>query len=258
MHNIFRRLPLAVAISLALPALALAQEATLGRVVVTAPVTEAPLTVTTDPRAPRQPLPAHDGADMLKSIPGFSVIRKGGTDGDPVFRGMSGSRLGILLDGQEIHGGCGGRMDPPTAYIYPESYDRVTVLKGPQQVLYVPGSSAGVVLFERESRRMTEPGWSAQLILADGFIAGFDAKYQFRTWRPITAIHAAAALSPWARRCSTSSLRAGSASISWWVTKISPMALSLRRTKACSSPLTMANASRSFCRSWAHDSPRKG
>ena len=56
MHNIFRRLPLAVAISLALPALALAQEATLDRVVVTAPVTDAPLTVTTDPRAPRQPV----------------------------------------------------------------------------------------------------------------------------------------------------------------------------------------------------------
>jgi membrane-associated phospholipid phosphatase len=29
--------------------------------------------------------------------------------------------------------------------------------------------------------------------MADGFIAGFDAKYHFRTWRPITAIHAAAA-----------------------------------------------------------------
>jgi hypothetical protein len=28
--------------------------------------------------------------------------------------------------------------------------------------------------------------------MADGFIAGFDAKYHFRTWRPITAIHAAA------------------------------------------------------------------
>jgi len=45
-----------------------------------------PLTVVTDPKAPRQPLPAHDGADYLKTIPGFSVIRKGGTDGDPVFR----------------------------------------------------------------------------------------------------------------------------------------------------------------------------
>lgn len=28
--------------------------------------------------------------------------------------------------------------------------------------------------------------------MADGFIAGFEAKYRFRTWRPITAIHAAA------------------------------------------------------------------
>lgn len=28
--------------------------------------------------------------------------------------------------------------------------------------------------------------------MADGFIAGFDSKYHFRTWRPITAIHAAA------------------------------------------------------------------
>jgi hypothetical protein len=28
--------------------------------------------------------------------------------------------------------------------------------------------------------------------MADGFIAGFDAKYKHRFWRPITAIHAAA------------------------------------------------------------------
>jgi membrane-associated phospholipid phosphatase len=28
--------------------------------------------------------------------------------------------------------------------------------------------------------------------MADGFIAGFDAKYQHRFWRPVTAIHAAA------------------------------------------------------------------
>src|SRR5690606_10957830 len=134
---------------------------TLSPTVVTAPTTEAPLTVVTDPKAPRQPLPAHDGADFLKSIPGFSVIRKGGTDGDPVLRGFSGSRLGILLDGQEIYGGCGGRMDPPTAYVYPGSYDRVTVLKGPQSVRYGAGQSAGVVLFERDVKRMETFGWKA-------------------------------------------------------------------------------------------------
>jgi iron complex outermembrane recepter protein len=127
-------------------------------VVVTAPSTTSPLVVETDPRAPRQPIPAHDGADYLKTIPGFSVVRKGGTDGDPVLRGMAGSRLGILLDGQQILGGCGGRMDPPTAYVFPASYDRITVLKGPETVLYGAGMSAGAVLFERLLNRADRPG----------------------------------------------------------------------------------------------------
>lgn len=76
-----------------------AETASLDEVVVTAPQSTQPLTVKTDPKKPRQPVSAHDGADYLKTIPGFSVIRKGGTDGDPVLRGMAGSRLNILLDG---------------------------------------------------------------------------------------------------------------------------------------------------------------
>ena len=129
----------------------------LPEVVVTAPQMSAPLIVVTDPKAPRQPVPAHDGADYLKTIPGFSVVRKGGTDGDPVFRGMAGSRLNIAMDGQQILGGCGGRMDPPTAYIFPAEYDRITLIKGPQTVLYGPTSSAGTVLFERSTERVA-PG----------------------------------------------------------------------------------------------------
>ena len=136
-------------------------ETTLKQVVVTAPAMEEPLMVVTDPKAPRQPLPAHDGADYLKGITGFNVIRKGGTDGDPVFRGMAASRLNILQDGQLILGGCGGRMDPPTAYIYPESFDKVTVIKGPQSVLYGPVGSAGTVLFERDTPNYTEQDWNA-------------------------------------------------------------------------------------------------
>lgn len=125
---------------------------------VTAPDSARPLATLTDPRTARQPIPAHDGADYLKTIPGFAVIRKGGADGDPVLRGMAGSRLGVLLDGENVLGGCGNRMDPPTAYAFPEAYDRITVLKGPQSVLHGPGNSAGVVLFERERERYTAPG----------------------------------------------------------------------------------------------------
>ena len=146
-----------IASFIALPVLAAepVETQTLDPVVVTAAPMSDPLTVVTDAKASRQPVPAHDGADYLKTIPGFSVIRKGGSDGDPVFRGMAGSRLNVLADGGAILGGCGGRMDPPTAYVFPGSYDRITVLKGPQSVAWGPGSSAGTVLFERDFKPYT-------------------------------------------------------------------------------------------------------
>ena len=121
-------------------------------VVVTAPASSNPLEVVLDPKAAQQPIPANDGASYLKNIPGFSVVRKGGTDGDPILRGSAWSRLNILLDGMEFHGGCGGRMDPPTAYVFPESFDVVTVIKGPQTVRYGNGNSAGMVLFDHDEQ----------------------------------------------------------------------------------------------------------
>jgi outer membrane receptor protein involved in Fe transport len=75
----FKRITICIALAFA-PG-AFAADATLPEVVVTAPAMEQPLVVTTDPRKPRQPIPAQDGAEYLKTIPGFSVIRKGGTDG---------------------------------------------------------------------------------------------------------------------------------------------------------------------------------
>lgn len=134
------------------------EDAWLREVIVTGARTTAPLTVVTDPKTPRQPLPAHDGADYLKTIPGFSVIRKGGTSGDPIFRSMAASRLNMLLDGEQSLGGCGMRMDPPTAYVFPESYDRIIVIKGPQTVLHGPGNSAATVLFDRDTRRFDTAG----------------------------------------------------------------------------------------------------
>ena len=148
MHkNTIRPLVLAIFAATVLPTFA--DNAELDTLVVTAPGMSETLKVTTDPKAPRQPIPASDGAELLKNIPGFSVIRKGGTDGDPMFRGMAASRLSILLDGETILGGCGSRMDPPTAYVFPEAYESVTILKGPQSVKHGSGSSAGVVMFER-------------------------------------------------------------------------------------------------------------
>lgn len=157
---------------------------TLTPIIVTAPMQDTPLTVVTDPKAPRQPVPASDGADFLKSIPGFSTIRKGGSNGDPMLRGMVGSRLNILIDGGQIGGGCPGRMDPPTAYISPELYDRVTVVKGPETVLYGPGNSAGVVLFDRDFSRYSEPGYSVDASALGGAWGRNDLNADVRAGSP--------------------------------------------------------------------------
>lgn len=115
------------------------------------------LVVRANPKQPIQPIPATDGADYLQSIVGFSVVNSGaGTNGDVTFRGMFGSRIKILTDGSENLGACPSRMDSPTSYISPESFDEITVIKGPQTVQYANTGSAATVLFERKPERFGE------------------------------------------------------------------------------------------------------
>ncbi|MCK1787714.1 TonB-dependent receptor plug domain-containing protein, partial [Pseudomonas sp. TNT11] len=119
--------------------------------VITAIAPSSPLTVVTNPKDPRQPVPASDGGDYLKTIPGFALVRNGGTNGDPVLRGMFGSRLNILTNGSMMLGACPGRMDAPTSYISPETYDKLTVIKGPQTVLWWALATFLVLTYPRTS-----------------------------------------------------------------------------------------------------------
>ena len=142
--------------------------------VITAVAPSSPLTIVTDPKEPRQPVPASDGADYLKTIPGFAMVRNGGTNGDPVLRGMFGSRLNILTNGSMMLGACPGRMDAPTSYISPQTYDKLTVIKGPQTVLWGPGASAGTILFDREPERFGELGTRVNASVLVGSHGRFD------------------------------------------------------------------------------------
>lgn len=63
------------------PSIALAQSTVieqLSPIVVTGVAPESPLQFSTNPKLPRLPLPASDGTDYLKTIPGFAAIRNGG------------------------------------------------------------------------------------------------------------------------------------------------------------------------------------
>lgn len=139
----------------------------LDTIIVTGVAPSAPLTYVTDPKQPRQPLPASDATDYLTTIPGFSSIRNGGSNGDPVLRGMFGSRLNILTNGSTMPGACPSRMDAPSSYISPENFDSLTVIKGPQTVLWGPGASAGTVRFDRKA-----PGFTGPDLVFDGAVTG--------------------------------------------------------------------------------------
>jgi len=175
-----RALSLAVAMGCISPGTTFASEAPLSRqdadikTVKTEPVMTvsapdiSPLSLVTNLKTPRQPVPASDGSDYLKTIPGFSQIRNGGTNGDPVFRGMFGSRLRILTNNGEMLGACPARMDAPSSYISPESFDVLTLVKGPETVLWGPGNSAGTLRFDRTPPQFDKPGiqGSASLLAA--------------------------------------------------------------------------------------------
>ena len=150
------------------------EAAQLAPMVITGVAQQSPIKVVTDPRIPRQPVPASDGADYLKTIPGFSAMRSGGVNGDPVFRGMFGSRVKLLTNGGEMVGACPNRMDSPSSYISPESYDELTVIKGPQTVLWGAGSSAATVLFERGPESFDEPDYRLNGSLLVGSNRRFD------------------------------------------------------------------------------------
>lgn len=108
------------------------------------------LVVIKDPKQPVQPIPAIDGASYLQSIMGFNAVKSSGmANSDVTFRGMFGSRIKMLINGSENLGACGGRMDSPTSYISPESFDKIIVVKGPQIVRFANPGSAATVMFER-------------------------------------------------------------------------------------------------------------
>ncbi|WP_229359795.1 TonB-dependent copper receptor [Ferrimonas aestuarii] len=149
--------------------------------VISAEPMQSPLTTVTDPKQPRQPLPAFDGSGFLKTLPGFTVTRKGGSGGDISLRGLGGSRVNIVNDGKQMGGTCGGRMDPPTNYISPETFEKVTIIKGPQTVKYGPVGSAGTVLFERDHYGVTEKGAEGRASLTAGNFGRQDYLFELTT-----------------------------------------------------------------------------
>jgi len=105
---------------------------------------------------PHEAAPMRESSDFLRDITGVSGSRKGGHGTDPSIRGLTETRLNILLDGAYVHGGCPSRMDPPTSYAPLNTYEQVTVIHGMQSLEYGSGGPGGTILFERLTDRFSD------------------------------------------------------------------------------------------------------
>jgi iron complex outermembrane receptor protein len=109
-------------------------------------------------------VPIGDGADLLRGVAGVSVGRMGGHGLEPRIRGLGEGNLNVQVDGAFLHGGCPNRMDPPSSFATPHSFDEVTVVKGVQSMRFGPGGTAGTVIFERHAPEFPEaPDWRAEV-----------------------------------------------------------------------------------------------
>ncbi len=120
------------------------------------------------------PLHSGDVAKSMLQIPAFSMTRKGGGGSEIAFRAQSASRLPIFLNGGNLNGACGGRMDTIITYVFPENYNRITILKGPQDVRY-GALIGGGVLFDRDILRLSKSQFAFDGSALYGSFGRFDA-----------------------------------------------------------------------------------
>ena len=65
--------------------------------------------------------------EVLESLDGVSLIRRGNYAAEPTFRGMSSGQLSITIDGMKIFGACTDKMDPVSSYVSSNNLESITI-----------------------------------------------------------------------------------------------------------------------------------
>jgi iron complex outermembrane receptor protein len=105
-------------------------------------------------------------ADVLRHIPGITVMKTGPSIAKPMLHGMSGTRLVMLNAGIAQEGQQWGAEHAPE--IDPFTPDRIGIVRGPAAVVYGPNAMGGVISVEPRPLPTTSD-WSGEVML-NGFL----------------------------------------------------------------------------------------
>lgn len=78
---------------------------------------------------------------LLESIAGVNMIRRGGYAWEPTVRGLNAGQINVTISGMAIFGACTDRMDPASSYIEPNNLQSIAVSYGANNQTY--GSTIG-------------------------------------------------------------------------------------------------------------------
>ena len=170
MKTNFRRLPLALAVSLAMPWVAHSQESTLGKIVVTGAATAVGPTEVAPQTVEALKPATSDTATLLRDVPGVSVYGAGGVSSLPAIRGLGDDRIRIKVDGMDLIAACPNHMNPALSYLDPSNVGLLEIYPGVAPVSVGGDSIAGTIVAESKPPLFAQPG---QGVLTTGEIGSF-------------------------------------------------------------------------------------
>lgn len=75
--------------------------------------------------------PVQDLGEGLRGLAGVNLQRRGALALDPNVRGLTGTQVGVLVDGMRSFGAGPARMDTPLSHTDPSTVERMSVVRGP-------------------------------------------------------------------------------------------------------------------------------
>ena len=111
-----------------------------------------------------------DTAQLLRNLPGVSLVGAGGVSSLPSVQGLSDDRLRIQVDGMDLVSSCANHMNPPLSYIDPARVGSVRLFAGITPVSVGGDSIGATIQVESAPPEFAEPG---QARLLKGELGGY-------------------------------------------------------------------------------------
>lgn len=98
------------------------------------------------PAAELDERPATDLVDNLRDTPGVNVLRRGGTNFEPVVFGLRETQVAMTVDATRAFAAGPGRMDSELSHVEPGHVEEVRVVNGPYALTQAAGALAAITV----------------------------------------------------------------------------------------------------------------